>query len=324
MKKRVGAYNRGKPQKRRKECSMYELKKVGENSFYIDCPAKIGVVRKGGTSIHTCGIGASGDVWLIDSGSDKDAAKKVKQAIEPMNWKVQAIYNTHSHADHIGGNKYFQDQTGCKIYAPGLERSFTEAPILEPMYLYGAMPMKELQNKFLCAKESVAEPLTKEALPDGWEMIPLPGHSFDMVGFRTPDNVVYLADALSSAEVLEKYKVGFLCDVGAYLETLERVKTMEAAMFVPSHAEATENITPLAELNIKTTLAVAEKIESFCASTKTFEEIVKATFDSYGLTMSLQQYVLLGSTIKAYLTWLRSQGRVDFEFTDNKMIWRKA
>ncbi len=303
---------------------MYELKKVGENSFYIDCPAKIGVVRKGGTSIHTCGIGASGDVWLIDSGSDKDAAKKVKQAIDPMSWKVQAIFNTHSHADHIGGNKYFQDQTGCKIYAPGLERSFTEAPILEPMYLYGAMPMKELQNKFLCAKESVAEPLTKEALPDGWEMIPLPGHSFDMVGFRTPDDVVYLADCLSSAEVLNKYKVGFLCDVGEYIATLDKVMAMQAATFVPSHAEVTDNIAPLAQLNKDTTLAIAENIENFCAEAKTFEEVLKAVFDGYDLAMSMQQYVLLGSTVKAYLKWLREQGRVDFEFAGNRMLWRRV
>ena len=302
---------------------MYELKKVGENSFYIDCPAKIGVVRKGGTSIRTCGIGASGDVYLIDSGSDKDAAKKVSQAIEPMYWQVQAIYNTHSHADHIGGNKYFQDKTNCKIYAPGLEKSFTEDPILEPMYLYGAMPLKELQNKFLCAKGSVAEKLTPEALPQGWEIIDLPGHSFDMVGFRTPDDVVYLADCLSSAEVLDKYKVGFLCDVGDYIATLDKVMTMEAAMFVPSHAEATDNIAPLAKLNRETTLAIAEKIESFCTETKTFEEVLKAVFDGYDLTMTLQQYVLLGSTVKAYLRWLREQGRVDFEFSQNKMLWRK-
>ncbi len=302
---------------------MYELKKVGANSFYIDCPVKVGVVRKAGVDVRACGIGASGDVWLIDSGSDKDAAKKVKQAIDPMSWKVQAIFNTHSHADHIGGNKYFQDQTACKIYAPKLERSFTEAPILEPMYLYGALPLKELKNKFLCAKESVAEPLTEEVLPEGWEMIPLPGHSFDMVGFRTPDDVVYLADCLSSEEVLNKYKVGFLCDVEAYLDTLDMVMKMEAATFVPSHAEVTENIAPLAEINKNATLAIAEKIEGYCAEAKTFEEILKATFDGYDLVMTLQQYALLGSTIKAYLRWLRDCGRVDFEISENRMLWVK-
>ena len=82
------------------------------------------------------------------------------------------------------------------------------------------------------------QPLTQEVLPEGFTLLPLPGHFFDMGGVRTPDDVVYLADCLSSRETLEKYQIGFVYDVAAYLETLERVKTMQAKWFVPSHAEA--------------------------------------------------------------------------------------
>ena len=32
----------------------------------------------------------------------------------------------------------------------------------------------------------------------------------------------------------------FIYDVGAYLETLDRVEKMEAAMFVPAHGKASE------------------------------------------------------------------------------------
>ena len=95
-----------------------------------------------------------------------------------------------------------QKQTGCKIYAPGIECDFTNHPILEPAYLYGGFPPKDLRHKFLVAQESVAESLTEEVLPDGLTMISLPGHFFDMVGFRTSDDVVYLADCLSSKETL--------------------------------------------------------------------------------------------------------------------------
>ncbi len=71
-----------------------------------------------------------------------------------------------------------------------------------PLFLYGGYPCKDLSHKFLLAQESNAELLTKNAMPDGFEIIPLPGHFFDMVGFRTPDNIVFLADRLSSAELL--------------------------------------------------------------------------------------------------------------------------
>lgn len=46
-----------------------------------------------------------------------------------------------------------------------------------------------------------------------------------MVGFHTPDDVIYLADCISSRETLDKYQIGFIYDVGAYLTTLENVKS---------------------------------------------------------------------------------------------------
>ena len=114
-----------------------------------------------------------------------------------------------------------------------MEAAFTRHPILDPAFLYGGYPPKELQHKFLMAKPSDAQVLTPACLPEGFEWLSLPGHFFDMVGFRTPDDVVYLADCLSSRETLEKYQIGFLYDVAAYLNTLEMVKTLTARAFVP-------------------------------------------------------------------------------------------
>lgn len=83
-------------------------------------------------------------VCLIDSDNDKDAGKKVKKLLDANNWRLKAIYNTHSHADHIGGNKYLQSQTGRKIYAPGMEQGFTKFPVLEPTFLSGGLPVEQI------------------------------------------------------------------------------------------------------------------------------------------------------------------------------------
>ena len=74
---------------------MYELIQAAENSYYIQSPAKIGLIKVSDT-----------EVCLIDSGNDKDAGKKVLKVLNANGWTLKAIYNTHSHADHIGGNQY--------------------------------------------------------------------------------------------------------------------------------------------------------------------------------------------------------------------------
>ena len=292
---------------------MYELIQVSGSSYYVQSPAKIGLVRLNDT-----------DVCLIDSGSDKDAGRKARQLMEKNGWHLTAIYNTHSHADHIGGNRYLQSQTGCRLYAPGAECAVTRHTVLEPSMLYGGCPPKELRHKFLMAQESDAAYLTADVLPEGFRLLPLPGHCMDMVGFRTPDDVVYLADCVSSRETLEKYRIGYIYDVGAYLATLETVKAMTAKAFVPAHAEVTENIAPLAQYNIDTVQEVGGAITALCAAPQTFEELLKALFDRYGMVMTFEQYALVGATVRSYLTWLKETGRVTAEFADNRMLWRRV
>ena len=292
---------------------MYELNHITGNSYYIQSPSKMGLVKLNDT-----------DVCLVDSGNDKDAGRKVRQLLDANGWHLTAIYNTHSNADHIGGNRYLQGQTKCKIYAQGIECDITRHPVLEPAFLYGGFPPKDLRHKFLMAQESDAQELTGAMLPEGFELLQLPGHFFHMVGFRSPDDVVYLADCLSSRETLDKYQIGFLYDVAAYLDTLEKVKNMQAAAFVPAHAEVTEDIAPLAQYNIDKVLEIADHMVDLCAEPAIFEELLKKLFDDYGLALTFEQYVLVGSTVKSYLAWLKDTGRLTAFFEDNRLLWRRA
>lgn len=290
---------------------MFELVQITDRCYYIQSPAKIGLVRLDGQ-----------DVCLIDSGNDKDAGRKVRQILDTNSWKLTAIYNTHSNADHIGGNKYLQSQTGCRVFAPGIECCFTKHPVLEPSFLYGGYPCKDLRHKFLMAQESDCEALSEESLPEGFGLIPLPGHFFDMTGFRTPDDVVFLADCLSSRETLDKYQIGFIYDVAAYVETLKKIMEMQAKLFVPSHAPVTEDIRDLAQHNLDKVNEIAESIVRICSSPLNFEVILQKLFAQYGLEMNFEQYVLVGSTVKSYLAWLKDAGRLAVSFEDGMLLWQ--
>ena len=149
----------------------------------------------------------------------------------------------------------------------------------------------------------------------------MPGHFFNLVGFRTPDDVVLLADCLSSKETLDKYQIGFIYDVAEYLQTLERVKTMTARLFVPSHAAASESVSELAQYNIDKVNEIARRITYICETPLCFEQILQRLFTEYGLKMNFEQYVLVGSTVRSYLAWLHDNGRLDIAFEDNMLLW---
>lgn len=292
---------------------MYELIQLTEHDYYIDCPAKIGLVRID-----------EDNVVLIDSGNDKDAGKKVFRILEANGWNLKAIFNTHSHAYHIGGNRFLQDKTGCSIYAKGMECTYTNHPILEPTTLYGGLPFKALKHKFLMTKDSKADFLTEYCLPEGMELLELPGHSFDMVGFKTCDGTAYIADCVSSRETLTKYGIGYLWNVEDSLATLAFIKTIKAKQFVPAHAPVTNDIRELASLNENAIISVKKKILSLCINPISFEELLKNIFDEYSMEMNIQQYALIGSTLRSYLSGMYEQGVLKTECIDNRLLWTWA
>lgn len=289
---------------------MFELNQVGKQSYYINCPAKIGIYKVSDT-----------EVYLIDSGNDKYAGRKVRKILNENGWNLKGIINTHSNADHIGGNKYLQQQTGCKVFADGIEVAFTKHPILEPSFLYGGYPCKDLRHKFLLASGSDVVDISDSDFPKELEVIPLRGHFFDMIGIRTPDNVVFLADCISSKSTLEKYQISFIYDVAEYLNTLDCVEAMEAAMFVPAHAEPTNDIKELVQFNRQKVSDVASKVQSILKTPMCFEMLLKQIFDEYGLVMNFEQYALVGSTVRSYLSWLKDNGKIEATFKDNLLKW---
>ena len=266
---------------------MYELVQVAENTYYINSPSKIGVYRV-----------SDDDVWLIDSGNDKDAGRKIQKILDAQGWKLTAIINTHSNADHDGGNTLLQNRLNCAVYSTPMENIVVENPILEPTFLYGGYPFKKLRNKFLMATPSVAQDIAQAKLPEGMEYFRLPGHFWDMIGVKTPDDVYFLADCIFGENTVNKYHISFFYDIAAQFETLDMVEKLEGKLFIPAHAEPMEDIKPLVKLNRDKSLEILDVLLEICKEPMHFELVLKKVFEHYALTMDHAQYVLVGSTVR--------------------------
>jgi hydroxyacylglutathione hydrolase len=60
---------------------------------------------------------ASGETIVVDPG---DAAPVLAEA-DRRGWRIDQIWNTHWHGDHIGGNAAIKAATGCTITGPAAE-----------------------------------------------------------------------------------------------------------------------------------------------------------------------------------------------------------
>lgn len=290
----------------------YELIQAGEHTYYLDTPSKIGIVKTG-----------KDEVVLIDSGHDQKDGALVIDILRAHGWSLAAIFNTHSHADHIGGNAILQAATGCPIYAPGIECDFVNHPILETAYFYGGFPPAEIRRTLFLAEESEAKPLTQDVLPDGWEMISLPGHWFDMVGFRTQDDIVFLADLVMSERAMQsKSRIPYLVDAESYLSSLEMVKEMDARLFIPAHSDPVADIRDVLQANIDKIHEITDCILSLLKEPLPFEKLLQALFKHYGMKMDMSQYVLIGSTLRSYLAWLEHSGEVSYFAKDDLLFWQ--
>ena len=109
-----------------------------------------------------------------------------------------------------------------------------------------------------------------------------------------------------------------------FLETLDMIEKLEAKVYIPAHADASGDVKELIAANRAKVHEIAEFLVELCREPKTFEKILKAVFDRYGLVMDDNQHVLVGSTIKSYLSYLYDGGRVKAEFIDNEMLWSAA
>ena len=296
-----------------------ELKKITGRVFYIPNPANIGVVKDGAKS-----------AILIDTGLDDDTGRKVLRLLDENGLSVTAIINTHSHADHCGGNRYIKDKTGATIYAPEVESAIIQYPSLEPLYLFsGASPIKDLQNKFLMARPSDVDYVIKKderrlkfsEIELG--IVPLQGHAPNQIGVEV-DDILFCADSLFSDDVLKRHKIPFYADIDKTRETLRFLKDSDYKYYVPSHAEPREDLTALVDANLEAIDSVEKYLLDSFHGEKTTESVLKDLCDHYEIDMKgTQQYYLMNTVTMAYLSSLHKREKLKVKVKENSLFWEK-
>ncbi len=113
---------------------------------------------------------ASGETIVVDPA----VAEPVLEAAAARGWTISAIWNTHWHPDHTGGNAAIKAATGCTIIAPAAEVA-----------------------KIPTADRLVAEGDTVTLGAFKAEVIDVPAHTAGHIAYHLPEaEIVFVGDTL--------------------------------------------------------------------------------------------------------------------------------
>lgn len=314
-----------------------EAKKIFSNVYYIPGATNVGVVSCRGKRGQK-----ARDVYLIDSGGDREDAQRIYGELEQLfpagegGFKLVAIINTHSHADHCGGNKFFVEKTGCQIWINKIESTGLEYNLLQSIITCGTMPLPHLQSSYYVAEPTKADRFidsTSEIkLRNGgkFTFMDLPGHYLNMMGViytaKNGETVLFPGDAIFGRMHVLKYWISYLVDLGAFKKTLEKLNETKFDWYIPCHGDLVRRIQETVEMNqiaiLSTEYCILRALEG--EKQLTFSELMKAVADMNDIKLRTPQYLLIGSTIRGYLYHLYDQNKIDCKMKENQLFWYKT
>jgi len=308
------------------------LLKLTEHISIFTLPTNIGIIALPANDGTT-------SIYIIDSGNIDSHGKMIHSLINERfkNPEIKAVMNTHYHADHSGGNSYLEDATGCAVWASKGEAAIIENPKIGNSLFWGGTPIHEIQSRYLLAKPSKVtrvfrgeeQFIIKEGEAEiKAQVISLPGHDFEQIGFLFTDSdnqsVFFLGDAISGRNVIKKYWIQYLLNETETKQTLMKISQIKADFYIPGHGDFVTDIEGLSELNIIAILETENMILDELSTPKSWEELLKAVADRSKITMGVTQYVLIGGTLHSYLTGLYEEGKITYKIENNRMTWQRT
>lgn len=307
-----------------------QLVKLTSHISYLKMPTNIGLLSILQDDGRT-------DLYLVDSGNDETNGARLLDFIRSNfpDGTLKAVINTHSHADHCGGNSYLVRKTGCEVWASKGEAYLMEFPEIETQLVWGGTPIHDIRSKYL-----LAEACKVSRVFDGEEeikiqcaggnillkVISLPGHYVDQTGFLFTDTdgkrVLFAGDVLSGRNSIKKHWIQYLLDETKTKESLFKVSEIEADFYIPGHGDIVTEIEGIAELNLLAILETENMILDELKTPKSMEELLKAVADRSNITLKTSQFCLIGSTLRSYLSGLYEAGKISYVIEENKMIWK--
>ena len=166
---------------------------------------------------------------LLDTGT-VDQRAELEAALDQAGLTPVAILGSHAHIDHMGSYGYFQKTRGAVLALTLGEAGQLFSPLGLQLQYYnlslGAFGQYPELESAPCLPDRIILPQEREVTLCGvtFGLVRTPGHTVDHICVRTPDNVLYVGDAMMTGRVLHRAKFPYAFSMKVYLESLAKLR----------------------------------------------------------------------------------------------------
>ena len=266
---------------------------------------------------------------LMDSGQAGDDLDELLTILRREGQTVRAVLTSHTHNDHTGGHRALRGLYGTELVASLFNAAVLENPLGLRAYFYEDTYHEVLQHSALMGAhvDRLILPGQRSIDIDGavFQILDLPGHSPEHLGFVTPDGIAYLADLLLSRGQFSTAKLPYITCCELDFASKRRAATWDYTGYLLAHKGYTEQITELVEANLALWEEKLNVILGQLEGEKTMEECVAAT--AKALCLGGKSHFIrmsVGRSVRAMVQYLVDRGLVFGQTRDWTAYYRRA
>ncbi len=253
---------------------------------------------------------------LLDTGTVFQR-REIEDALAQAHLVPIGILGTHIHTDHSANHRYFQEKYGIPIALPAGEAGLC----LTPLHLKSYFHTMSLQQ-IIYDEETSVMPVVADQIIDQNEteitfcgarfrILHTPGHSPGHISIYTPDNVLYLGDALLTGGDLTEAKLPYFFAIQQSITTMETLRNVKADIFLAAHRGQYTEIGTIIDNNIVQLNNKAEEIRQIVTHPMTAGRIYAAVCQYFGLHATKPRTAaLLERNMQCFLEYLVDTNRL--------------
>ena len=250
---------------------------------------------------------------LLDTGT-YDQRDELEEALKAAGLIPVGILGSHAHIDHMGSYGYLQEEYGAQLALSLGEAGQLFSPLALHLEYYNlpveSFPEYPELHGVTCLADRIILPQEDhiEFCGAEFDIIHTPGHTVDHICVRTPDNVLYLGDAVMTGRTLHQSKFPYTYDMKEYLHSLGALRLEQADQYIVAHQGVYQELLPLIDLELRfLTERMRELLELVDGST-TPKEMTASICQNYHILprglRDLAYYELASQTYIHYLCGL--------------------